>query len=212
MVLSGWAKTHFMFMSHCDGEIGACMSVPTSGFYVCVLVCIQTHAQVSETSSVRYLCLSLKAITSLLLLAETTGAGRELPFSQTDLSAWRASRVREERERERENSFEVSSLRRVVISRVCQNTHHQKFHNSNDKGNSNMLDGIKLLISLFSGFPPQAGETHKCLLNTQISCQNVWCQHNQGPPFSHNLFFFKPGTFQSGYKHPFHNRVLKKTA
>ncbi len=83
-------------------------------------MCVQIHAQVSETSSARYLCLSLKAITSLPLLAKTTGAGRVPPSSLTNLSAWRPSREGEREGERGENSSEVSSLRRVVILRVCQ--------------------------------------------------------------------------------------------
>lgn len=95
----------------------------------CVYVCIQTHAQVSETSSARYLCLSLKAITSLPLLAKTTRAGWVLPSSLTNLSAWRASREGERGRGKFLRGF-ISQEGSSSSSRSVRGHTYHKFHKS----------------------------------------------------------------------------------
>lgn len=119
-------------------------TVDSTNSWICVCVlhaCAHTHthtrarllihAQVSETSSARYLCLSLKAITSLPLLAETTRVAWALPFSLTNLSAWRAKHrergTAKERQREREREKGNIPKRFHLLGKFnfgfCQKTH-----------------------------------------------------------------------------------------
>lgn len=128
-----WSRTFSLTLLWSNNNVMHYVSFWWGDSKVCVCVCVCVYidtcpSRVSETSSARYLCLSLKAITSLPLLAKTTGAGQVPPSSLTNLSAWRASR---EGEREREKIPERFHLSRELSSPgyVRGHTYH-KFHNS----------------------------------------------------------------------------------
>lgn len=153
-------------MPHPDGEIikYACLRV---------CVCVRIHAQVSETSSARYLGLSLKAITSFPLLAKTTGAGWAPPSSLTNLSARRAGREQERERGKIPQRFHLSGD--LSASGFARRHTYPKFPNLRNKRDWHFRWHKNVFgTNLSSWFNPRS--TSVFCVNSQVSCQNLMDQ------------------------------------
>lgn len=137
----------------------------------CDFMCVQIRGQVSETSSGGYLCLSLRAITSLPLLAETTGSGWSAASVLTDLSACRADAGRGNRERER-----AKFLRGLISQESCHlhalsgRTDHTLTRLTNSAGKQRKRHHHKW--QFVSSWPDPCGRALFCI-NKQMTRQNV---------------------------------------